>query len=281
MLSDQRLRCARAIELALIAISNLLGVGCSATTPPATPTAGNVDAGHSATAAVSPASSADPVIKQRLPLWPDATAWGNVVRPTPDSVQLARPGGDAPDPSAAALVRLLEQPLGELRDKDNQVVLHYPDSKNWKRVRFRTFDHLVGFRYGDTFEATVVVLAIDTRAGRKSDSRACIRQVETLARPRLRALSVNIGPMSETEITWRDQRAIVHSVDGVLPWGFHRIEFSAAWVAYAAFDKACLIHGIAVKHEKRADLARLVRDRWILEVASDLEARTTTKPYRH
>jgi hypothetical protein len=242
---------------------------------------GNVDAGHNAAAAGASANAADPVIKQRLPLWPDATAWSDVVRPSPESVQLARPGGDAPDASAAALVRLLEEPLGAMRDKDNQVVVHYPDSRNWKRIRFRTFDHLVGFRYGDTFDATVVVLAVDTRAGRKSDSRACIRQVETMARPRLRALSVTIGPIGETEITWRDQRVIVHSVDGVLPWGFHRIEFSAAWVAYAAYDKACLIHGIGIKHEQRADLAHLVRDRWILEIAADLEARTTTKPYRH
>lgn len=179
------------------------------------------------------------------------------------------------------MVRLLEEPLGAMRDKDNQVVIQYPDSRNWKRVRFRSFEHLVGFRYGDKFDGTSVVLVNDTRAGRKPDSRACIRQVETMARPRLRALSVAIGPTIETEITWRDQRVIVHAVDGVFPWGFQRIEFSAAWVAYSAYEKACLIHGIGIKHEKRSDLARLVRDRWIREVAAALEARTPTKPFRH
>ncbi|HEY5960630.1 MAG TPA: hypothetical protein VIV60_28950, partial [Polyangiaceae bacterium] len=197
------------------AVIGIVSCACSAAAPPATPIVGNVDAGHSTAAAGASASGADPVIRQGLPLWPDATAWSDVVRPTPESVQLVRPGGDAPDASAAALVRLLEEPLGAMRDKDNQVVVHYPDSRNWKRIRFRTFEHLVGFRYGDTFDATVVLLAVDTRAGRKSDSRACIRQVETMARPRLRALSVTIGPVSETEITWRDQRVIVHSVDGV------------------------------------------------------------------
>lgn len=222
----------------------------------------------------------DGIAKSPLPRQADPSAWGDVARPTPESVNLAKPGGDAPDPDAAALVRLLEEPLGAMRDKDNQVVLNYPDSRHWKRVRFRTFDHLVGFRYGDKFDATVVVLANDTRAGRTPDSRACIRHVETMARPRLRALSVTIGPITETEVQWREQRILVHSVDGAFPWGFQRIEFSAAWAAYPAYDKACLIHGIGIKHEKRGDLARLVRDRWIREIVPQVEARTTTKPYR-
>lgn len=227
------------------------------------------------------ATKGDPVNKLPMPAAPSPLAWNDVVRPTPGSVNMARPGGDAPDPHAAALVRLLEEPLGALRDKDNQVVLEYPDHRNWKRVRFRTFDHLIGFRYGDKFNGTIVVLAHDTRAGRKSESRACIRQVETLARPRLRALSVKIGPILETEITWHDQRVIVHSVDGAFPWGFQRIEFSAAWAAYPAYEKACLIQGIGIKHENRPDLARLVRDRWIREVAAAIEPRTTEKPFRH
>jgi hypothetical protein len=225
--------------------------------------------------------TADPVVRLPLPAAPNPRVWADVLRPSAGSVNLAKPGGDAVDPEAAALVRLLEEPLGAMRDKDNQVVVHYPDSGNWKRVRFRLFEHLVGFRYGDRFDAVSVVLLNDTRADRAPVSRACIRQAETLARPRVRALSVTIGPITETEIVWRDQRIVVHSVDGAFPWGFQRIEFSAAWAAYPAYDKTCMIHGIGVRHEKRADLARLVRDRWILEVAPKLETLTKTKPYRH
>jgi hypothetical protein len=223
----------------------------------------------------------DPITKLPLPPVANPAAWANVVRPTPSTVELARPGGDAPDPGAAALVRLLEEPLSAMRDKDNQVVVNYPDGRNWKRVRFRLFEHLVGFRYGDRFDATVLAFALDTRAARAPDSRACIRQAETLARPRLRALSATIGAITETEIVWREKRVVVHSVDGAFPWGFKRIEFSAAWAAYPAYEKACLIHGIGVKHENRADLARLVRDRWIREVAAQVDTRTPTKPYRH
>lgn len=241
-----------------------------------------MDAGHlPATAHAGGPAVVDPITKFPVPLAANPAVWANVVRPTPSTVDLSRPGGDAPDPGAAALVRLLEEPLSAMRDKDNQVVLNYPDGRNWKRVRFRLFEHLVGFRYSDRFDATVLVFALDTRAGRAPDSRACIRQAETMARPRLRALSATVGAITETELVWRDKRVIVHSVDGAFPWGFKRIEFSAAWAAYPAYDKACLIHGMGVKHDNRADLARLVRDRWIREVAGQVETRTSTKPYRH
>jgi len=257
-------------------------LACSTTTPPARPASQVVDAGQkSSSAQVGTPAVVDPIAKHPLPLAPDPAGWANVSRPSPASVNMARPGGDASDPDAAALVRLLEEPLGELRDKDNQIGLHYPDSRHWKRVRYRLFEHLVGFRYSDRFDATVVVLVNDTRAGRDADSRACIRQAETIARPRLRALSVTIGPVSETEITWRDKRIVVHSVDGAFPWGFKRIEFSAAWAAYPAYDKACLLHGFGVKHENRGDLARLVRDRWIRDVAAKVDALTVQKAFRH
>jgi hypothetical protein len=190
------------------------------------------------------------------------------------------PGGEVDDTHASALVRLLEEPLGMVRDKDDQVRLELPDAKYWKRVRFRAFDHLVGFRYGAKYHAVTVVIANDTRAGRASESLACIRQVETMARPRVRALSVEFGPIEETEISWKNKRVIVHSVDGAFPWGFKRIEFSAAWAAYPAYEKGCLIYGIGIKHEDKPELARLMRDHWILESAPRVETRTDTKPVR-
>jgi hypothetical protein len=175
---------------------------------------------------------------------------------------------------------LLEEPFGKLHDKDDQVRLELPDAQHWKRVRYRAFDHLVGFRYGEKYHAVTVVIANETRAGRAADSLACIRQMETIARPRVRALSVEFGPIEETAITWNGKRVIVHSVDGVFPWALKRIAFSAAWASYPAYDKACLIYGIGVKHDDKPELARLMRDRWIREAAPRVETRTETKPER-
>jgi hypothetical protein len=266
-------------SLVVIAMS---GLSC-ATTPPAPPLSPNGDAGESNKGqSVSSAvqEGAEHNGRHPLPPPPDPSLWADIVRPDPNTVTLATPGGDVEDTHASALVRLLEEPFGMVRDKDDQVRLELPDAKNWKRVRYRAFEHLVGFRYGGKYHAVTVVIANDTRAGRTSDSLACIRQVETMARPRVRALSVEFGRIDETEIVWKGKRVIVHAVDGAFPWGFKRIEFSAAWAAYPAYDKACLIYGIGIKHEDKPELARLMRDHWILEAAPRLETRTETKPIR-
>jgi hypothetical protein len=91
---------------------------------------------------------------------------------------------------------------------------------------------------------------------------------------------VEFGAIEETEIHWKGKRVVVHSVEGAFPWGFRRVDFSAAWAAYPAYEKACLIYGISVKHENNPVLARLVRDRWILESVPKLETLTVTKPVR-
>jgi len=167
-----------------------------------------------------------------------------------------------------------------VRDKDDQVRLFLPDKPHWKRVRYRTFEHLVGFRYGARHRATAVVLTLDTHAGRAPDSLACIRRAETLARPRIRALSVTLTAIEETSITWQGKKVMVHAVDGSFPYGFQRIDFSAAWAAYPSYDKGCLVVGAGFQHGDHPELARLARDRFILDALPRVEARTEQKPVR-
>jgi hypothetical protein len=278
-----RFRC----SLAVLALVSSTWVSC-ATTPPSPPLSPNGDAGSSGK--VSGVQGASQGTNEDggdsngnhhpLPPLPDPALWADIVRPEPSSVNLAMPGGDVEDTHASALVRLLEEPFGMLRDKDDFVRVELPDPKHWKRVRYRAFDHLVGFRYGEKYHAVTALLANETRAGRAADSLACIRQVETMARPRARALSVEFGPIEETEILWRGKRVVIHSVEGAFPWAFKRIGFSAAWAAYPAYDKACLIYGIGIKHEDKPELARLLRDRWIVEAVPRVDTRTQVKPVR-
>lgn len=216
----------------------------------------------------------------RLPPPPDRAAWATVARPTEGSATQANPGGDAADPHAAALVRLLEEPLGTVRDKDDQVRLGIPDSRNWKRVRFRAIEHLTGFRYGSDLHAASIVLALSTREGRASDSRACIRMAETMARARIKPFAVELSSITETSVLWKGKPIIVHSVDGVFPWAFKRVAFSAAWAAYPAYDSACLIYAMGWQHKDSPELARMARDRWIRDEVERLETRTKEKPVR-
>jgi hypothetical protein len=204
-----------------------------------------------------------------------------VVMPSPDSVEQDEPGGDAPDPHAAALARLLTQGFGWASDKDDQVRIQLPDPGTWKRVRYRGFEHLTGFRYGEDHHAISVVIVHDTRQGRAPTSESCMRYAETLARPRAHALSVETQPIVETQFLWRGKPLLVHSVDGEFPFGFRRISFAAAWVAYPAYESACLYQAFGVKYEGHPELARKLRDRWVMQAATQVDVRTTTKPYRH
>jgi len=204
-----------------------------------------------------------------------------IVMPSPDSVEQDEPGGDAPDEHAAALARLVTLPFGWASDKDDQVRIMLPDSGMWKRVRYRGFEHLTGFRYGGNHHAISVVIVHDTRQGRAPTSESCMRYAETLARPRAHTLSVQTQPIVETTFQWRGKPLLVHSTDGEFPFGFRRIGFAAAWVAFPAYESACLYQAFGVKYEGHPELARQLRDRWVAEAATQVDIRTTTKPYRH
>ena len=204
-----------------------------------------------------------------------------IVMPSPNSVTLEEPGGDAPDPHAASLAKLIEAPFGWAGDKDDQVRIMLPDAGEWKRVRYHGFEHLTGFRYGIDHHAISVVLVHDTRQGRAPTSESCMRYAETLARPRAKELAVETQPIVETRSTWRGEPLIIHSTDGEFPFGFRRISFSAAWVAYPAYESSCLYQVFAAKYEGHPELARMLRDRWMAEAATKIDTRTTIKPYRH
>jgi hypothetical protein len=217
---------------------------------------------------VDPKLSSDPMLR-------------GIAMPSRESVQQEEPGGDAPDQHAAALARLVTLPFGWGSDKDDQVRIMLPDAGMWKRVRYRGFEHLTGFRYGEDHHAISVVIVHDTREGRAPTSETCMRYAETLARPRARALSVETQPIVETKLTWRGKPLIVHSTDGEFPFGFRRIAFAAAWVAYPAYESACLYQAFGVKYEGSPEIARRLRDRWVSEAATQVDIRTPTKPYRH
>ena len=217
---------------------------------------------------VSPVLQGDPLLS-------------SIVMPSPPSVEIEEPGGDAPDTHAAALARLMISPFGWASDKDDQVRIQLPDPGLWKRVRYRGFEHLTGFRYGEDHHAISVVIVHDTRQGRAPTSESCMRYAETLARPRAQSMSVETQSIVETRVQWRGKPLLVHSVDGEFPFGFRRVSFSAAWVAYPAYESACLYQAFGVQYEGHPELARRLRDRWVTQAATQIDVRTTTKPYRH
>jgi hypothetical protein len=206
----------------------------------------------------------------------------NVVQapPTPASVTRAEPGGDAQDPQAAALTRLLESPWGARSDKDDQLLLALPDPENWKRVRFFGVEHFVGFRYGNDHHALAAVFVQEAKDLPEITSAECLKRFEAWGRPRVQAFDVDFKPFSVKHGRFRERSRIAFTMDGSVLLGFSRPDFSAAWTAYAIYPGACLISAIAVPWRKHPQLARKVRDRFVEEGFGLIEPKTETAPYR-
>lgn len=201
--------------------------------------------------------------------------------PTPASVTRNEPGGDADDPHRAALERMLAEPWGTRKDRDDQVVAPLTDAPKWRRIRYYGFNHLTGFRYGKAYHAVGAIAVQDLPAGTPVRSETCLAEFESWARPQLKGFDVRFEPFRTKLARWRDQPLVIQSMDGWVSWGLSSTEFSAAWAAYPAYKDACLIYAIAVAWRDSKDLAQKVRDRYVAEGFPSLEALTEEKAYRH
>lgn len=200
--------------------------------------------------------------------------------PSPSSVTLEEPGGDAADPQEAALKRQLELPWGWATDKDEQLRVPMVDQNNMKRVRYWVLDHFTGFRYGSDFYVMNVVLIQDVPKGEEMDSRTCLQRAEKWGHPQLRSWEVKFSDIQTSTTHWRNLPIVVKSVDGYVDIGFERRKFSAAYAAYPAYPDACLVFAMGVPWEKHEDLAKAVRDRWVKEGVPRMVPLTPTRPFR-
>lgn len=199
--------------------------------------------------------------------------------PTPATVSLQHPGGDAADPHVAALQRLVAQPWGQRVDKDQQLLLALPDADNWKRVRYWGVEHFVGFRYGKEHHALAVVFVQESEEQQPS-SEDCLRRFEAWGRPLTKPFDVDFEPFRPHHGRFRERSRIALSVDGKLSFAFSRPQFSAAWTAYSIYPHTCLVSAIAVPWRTDPELARKVRDRFVAEGFAQLQPLTEVRPTR-
>jgi hypothetical protein len=200
--------------------------------------------------------------------------------PAPETVSVAEPGGDAADAHEAALLRQLSSPWGRRTDKDDQLEVPLLDWEHWKRVRFHSVEHFVGFRYGNDHHVASIVLVQDGNPGEELDSRRCLKNFELWARQQLAPYDVQLGLASERELLWHGAPIFVRSVDGSFSFAFMKRAFSAAWAAYPAYPGACLVYAVAVPWDTRPKLAQRVRDRWAAEGFQQMTPLTRERPYR-
>lgn len=200
--------------------------------------------------------------------------------PSPKSVTVKQPGGDAKNPEEAALFRQLDEAWGQRSDRDDQLLVPLPDSEHWKRVRYWGVEHFVGFRYGNDHHVLAIGFVQEVPAGTPVTSETCMRRFEAWGRPQTKPFNVKFGRFAVHHQRWREQRLEVHAVDGEFSAAFSTTAFSAAWAAYPAYTDGCLVYAVAVPWRDHPDLAKQVRDRWVKEAFSQVDAKTSIRAVR-
>jgi len=128
--------------------------------------------------------------------------------PSPQSVSVEEPGGDAANPEEAALFRQLDEAWGLRGDKDDQLLLPLPDPDHWKRVRYWGVEHFVGFRYGNEHRVLAIGFVQEVPAGTPVTSDVCMRRFEQWGLPQTKPFDVKFGPFGVHHQRWRDRRRL-------------------------------------------------------------------------
>jgi len=222
-----------------------------------------------------------------------STAPARPVAPAPppkDDGKTAQ-GGTSGDGHSAALEQLLTAPTGPKADKQNSILVLLPDAPNWTRVRFLTVPGLVGFRYGKSHHA--IVAGFITHVDDNTVEGACSKSFETWAMPWVEAFEVDLKHDAPAAFPWTlpaakalpgqgtPKKIAILDVDPLFAKTatvLSRENYAAAWTAYPAWDKACLVVGVAIPARDDEPRARDVRDRFVKEVFPHVRVTAETEP---
>jgi len=222
------------------------------------------------------------------------------VAPAPPPKDDGKPaqGGSGGDTHSAALEQLRVAPTGPKTDKQNSVVVPLPDAPNWTRVRFLTVPGLVGFRYGKSHHA--IVAGFITHVDDNTVEGVCNKSFEKWAMPWIEAFEVDLKHDAPSAFSWtvpaaqpakvpgdatqaviQPKRIAIVDVDPLMAKTatvLSRENYAAAWTAYPAWDKACLIVGVAIPARDDEARAREVRDRFVKDVFPHVVVTALTEP---
>lgn len=211
------------------------------------------------------------------------------VAPAPPPKDDGKPaqGGTGGDAHAAALEQLKVAPIVPRADKQNSVLVPLPDASHWTRVRFLTLPSLVGFRYGKDHHA--IVAAFITHVDDNDVSGACNKSFEQWATPWVEAFEVDVTHDPPTAFSWSPmarrppapKKIAIVDVDPVhakTATVLSREAYAAAWAAYPAWDRACLVVGVAIPSRDDALRATAVRDRFVADVFPKVVVTSLTEP---
>lgn len=211
------------------------------------------------------------------------------VAPAPPPKDDGKPaqGGSGGDAHSAALEQLRVAAVQPRADKQNSVLVPLPDAEHWTRVRFLTVPSLVGFRYGKDHHA--IVAAFVTHVDDNDATGACNKSFEQWATPWIEAFEVDVQHDAPTAFSWSPPAPIpagprkvaivdVDPVHAKTATVLSREAYAAAWAAYPAWSKACLVVGVAIPARDDPSRATQVRDRFVKDVFPKIVVTTQTEP---
>lgn len=192
--------------------------------------------------------------------------------PTPASVTLANPGGDAADPELAALQLLDRALLSPRRDRENTLVVQLPEAKYWRRVRLWGYPTRVAFRFGDEHYGVVAVWYEPAKG--PDDPESCLKRFVAEGRPTADAFGVRADEVRLVRTLQQgatsSKAMVVDVIDAAVDAFGETKEYAAALAAYTSWPGTCLVQGFVVNASKHRALAHRIRDRWVTEAAPKL-----------
>ena len=193
--------------------------------------------------------------------------------PTPKSVTMHNPGGDAADPELAALQRLDAQPWGNRRDKLETLRVPMTDWSHWRRVTIFGNPSRAAYQYGDDHLAVIGIAY--TKIEGENDPDRCLQKFLEAATPPAEAYGVRVGASSmihvDQKIDGERRPMVIKILDGAVESLLDANDYVAAIASYQSWPGTCLIEAFAVVATNHRDLAVKIRDRWVKEGAPALK----------
>lgn len=193
--------------------------------------------------------------------------------PTPASVTKSNPGGDAADPTKAALQRLLTEPVeNKRRDKWGTLRVPLADWKNWRRTRIKGHPTRATFQYGDDHIA-MITLRYSAIEG-PNDPEHCLADFVKQVTPIAEGYGIRLGQsklvQSSQDFRGEKRPILIRLQEGGIDSIFASDDYVGFVAAYQSWPGTCLIQGFAVVSTEHPELATKVRDRWVTEAVGKL-----------
>ena len=193
--------------------------------------------------------------------------------PTPASVTMKNPGGDAADPVKAALQRLIDEPVAVKR-KDRWGTLRVPlaDWKNWRRIRIWGHPTRATFQYGE--ERIALITIRYSKIEGPNDPERCLADFVRFASPIAQSYGVRLGDFElvHASQTLKGQQSpiLVRLQEGGVDSIIASDDYIGFMAAYQSWPGTCLVQSFAALATDHPELATKVRDRWVKEAVGKL-----------